>query len=1454
MSIIDELARGFGHQGAGLIEYLGGSPQAAQDLGPVGAAVPNAFWLLGGIAQYGGEHALAALGAPVDPNTNYLLRLGRSGVDNANQIMSNLTGQEITDPQNFIDTLNREGALALLPTRLATQPAKAAATHLARTEAQQAAANVAKVIAPGIQAKTGAGMAAEFGAGALLADVIQETADTDITIDPEYNYQGAVKQLAQGLGVYPEIDKTALQQQIEATLSHPVLAPWKPGEHLSMQNLEHTIMNGMVKEVNPDSWDVIDTATVFGGALLTALGGTMAAKRLGKLRQDKIKGVAGSVFGDPAQLEKKAIKEAYDRLTRDRKINGASFKSNVREKGITHAMSDFFHMMNQQWLDNNHMILNDSHWATKQANIPWDEADHEQLTKLVDHMGNEGALSDTTKATLKSGRLPMTGQVLDMPPAHFVDMEAHLPPEVVGMYNQKLMIKSILHDIEEYNKGAIANNRKYANNPKKQMPIIREWGDPNVPGAIDGQDYYSVQLMQHIRNQADPPQVKQMMDHWKGMMDEFAEWQYNMGEISKERLKEWRARPYAPLRFPSDVEATDFMKRRGIFTDEGVIGVMPGEVELPSRLLAEYADRMVRGTLANQHVKKSLEMEFMARRKTIDGDPLVRRVYRTDKNFDEANSIRVNAYNGGEGMMINGKREFGEIWVQVNDPVRLRILQHMPMMHNKVVNFADSFRRVGQQMTTGIGNIAFAKPSALYEAFTSIITHPKGRNISTAGQMLSALSNGRFKWDTVDPFALANPITGTVRGIWSDILETGLRRFHTINELGDEAAGPLIRELLGDDVAKKFTRRADKTIAGNLSRLDPTVARLDTAAQARYTSAVRRGVTPNAVDSLFVDTYGLPTREKLYKIMQRSYLNASKHIKEHLGGGTAVMYGDNFKDVPDVLAEIAPAYARQLGDKGFATFMSLPGVHFLKSMLDNVHLSTRIEFIGANKGVSVRMGKWNGNEVPVIGHPGVIGYSPELHAMVGDARKLTGNITRRGGVPGSTLGQFAQAGLKTVEYANVAIQVAARVLEQFYKRPVHIMTALTAGAAAYQSYVMNYIVGNPERERVYFGEMGPGARSAGVPIFGENDEVIAFMEIPHELRLLTSPFLESQWAALGKTADFGDMEPAWKDMLAHFGQRFEQDILPRSTPLLYRSLGAFVSGDRTSEPIPLGNRMNPFPMKPDEVYDDGTWRTNVRLMAQEGFMGAAQMFITTLEALDAAIHRGDSSLDWQRAIDELQKGLTYNFRKDKTYTAPLLYSEAWHQKHGEGPPSNDQIVDNTITTFDDQYAEEYHNGLENINTWIQQLGMRHITPYTTAGQSGVSRPDSVRRTADGDLLGLGEMSETDMRFATNLKMLYEGSDVMRKVRDELTDLGNMKKNARKKWSDPVKQRNAINGIERFRKRVYITGVLELRRLEEQLRQMHPEFTTFRHLRNRPKTKWFDREGVGKEAQIPFLQH
>lgn len=1372
-SLLDELMHGFGQMGAGVVEYMGSSPKAVQELGPVANAVPNAIWMLGGLAQTG-------YNAITSNDTGSLMGYARSGIDNANQMMTNLTGQEINDPQNFVDTVLREGALAALPTRVVTGPLGTAARQspAAFSATKEATKGVAAVLAPGMQARTGTGAALEFGAGVALADVAQEFFDDDT--QPQYDYQGLTGRVIDVLqqDQYPaelSTDQLLMQENPSLRLTDDILQAEVQPEDVP------SVMNGGLKEQNPDR----DAAWWIGaglvGTLAALFAGSSATRVLANRRQEAIK-AASTVFGDSTKLRLDAIEET----DMGKWFKGASLHTKQGQQGFWNQMNEMYEMGKTQILDHNNMLRVDVHNALDEGRIT--RSQYDDMLTQINTLGNNGSISEMVYAFSKSGRLPFSGRKMKMSARQILDEESLLSPEEVRQLNEHLTFETVLHDMNK--SSAHSTARTIQGRPTQATQV---WGD-NSPGKVDGVDYFSKSLMQRAVNAPKSKNVQRLIDGWHDYMQEMARWMHDMDVIDGTQLTEYLNSPYAPLRYSNDVDTTDFFSRRNAIND----GVLPGEVEMPVRLIAEYNDRVIRHALHNKFVRDVVELEMNLGYKTNDGKNYI---FSRAKPTDD-NTITVFAKN--KGMNANGLRnghEKGTMSFRVNDPIRYQVLRDAPMMHHQFVQGMDAWRRFSQQLTTGIFAPWFAKISAAYEAGTAFMLHPKGRNTGVGGKILSELANGKV-WDAIpDPTVALNPLTGTMESLWADMLETGLMRLRTAGDMGSDMQGALTTQAFGDTIGKMTARPLDRAIVKMLG--------------------------PQNVD-------------RLHQVMERAYLNSSKHIKEYLGGGTAAIYGDNVKDIPDLMKDLSPSWARQSGALGYTDITRAPGFGFLKSIHDAIHMSTRVQFVNSNKGVVVRKAKINGSELPVVGHPGVIGYSPEMHHLISDARNLTGNVMQRGGIPGTALGQAFSAYRDSIPYFNVGIQVVARTLEQFKKRPLFMMQALTMAGTGYMTYVSSQIFGNEKREQAWARDMGPSMRSAAVPFFNDKDEIIGYWEIPHEMRMFISPLLEAQLASVGLSADTDNQIPLHTDLIKAAWKRFNQDVQPDLVPQIPTALFSAITGQRAPE-IVQGRMSVPAQERPDYFETDMDEAMNtIRLITDEMLMGASQMFVGTMQALDAATSRGDVATDWARLGNDVSKSLSYNLRKEKNITAPALFPEAF----GNRTEIVDEVSDMPISLFDDQYAETYHNTRDTIKNWTDRFKDRMLNQGVFGGQDGYGRDEAQMRDPYGNAIRLGLMSQEQAALAANIDVLFNKNPRIDDLQQRLTNLKREKEKRKKQYSDPVTRRNMVNVIERQRKVLYAEAVVEIRRIEQQLRQIHPEFKTFDLLEAFPTTKDFDKEGAG----------
>lgn len=305
------------------------------------------------------------------------------------------------------------------------------------------------------------------------------------------------------------------------------------------------------------------------------------------------------------------------------------------------------------------------------------------------------------------------------------------------------------------------------------------------------------------------PEVNKLLQDTHTFYRSMREYLADSGMISNDKFREWNVshNNYVPssVNFEKDptlglirefdpevVSSFENMVKR----QELEHGIQPGEGIRPSHLHALYLNHVIRAAENNR-----IRREFFDLIGSNPNQKFATRVYQTG---DDTVTI-----------MRNGGKEHWKV-----DPILGEALKFKPILAKRLWNTS---RRIMQEFTTGRARPDYIPTAVALELGTSVVSRNSDMGMGLISEGLNRANAPRSivdafnKYVPIDPTAMLAPITGTARGIWSDVLRAAsINAEVSLNTNGRLAKmlGPQATKQLADTIGDMYARTTKAQLEG----------------------------------------------------------------------------------------------------------------------------------------------------------------------------------------------------------------------------------------------------------------------------------------------------------------------------------------------------------------------------------------------------------------------------------------------------------------------------------------------------------------------------------------------------------------------------------------------------------------------------------------------------------------
>lgn len=375
-------------------------------------------------------------------------------------------------------------------------------------------------------------------------------------------------------------------------------------------------------------------------------------------------------------------------------------------------------------------------------------------------------------------------------------------------------------------------------------------------------------------------------------------------------------------------------------------------------------------------------------------------------------------------------------YYKITDPAIRNALYFRPQVTAGILNTA---RRFAQEFTTGTARPDFVPVSLMYEMLSALPMVRSGRGLGPADEALNRLSGMTMAdFGLPDPSVVLSPLTGSMRQIAYANFMQGLSR-----------------------------------------SLDM---------QLRFDGVVTQAIGPQ-------------NTQKLRNVMMNAYERSTYRLFQQYGGGNNIFIENIMQgEVPSVVVDVAPNFARTISDDIATQFRADSFSRTYMMFLNSMHNSIRIQSAAASL---------SGRGTRIVSDP------DEIVRVMADVRQLTGDVTRVGGDPSTVLGRGYQGVLSQSMYANHFVQVLAANARAMRDHPVRYWTTMGLMATGGAAFIMEQLRDNPVAQTHYWNDLTIEQRGQFMPIYEQDGSIKGLVMIPPEQRLLWSPFIESVGTTFG---------------------------------------------------------------------------------------------------------------------------------------------------------------------------------------------------------------------------------------------------------------------------------------------------------------------------------------------------
>jgi hypothetical protein len=467
-------------------------------------------------------------------------------------------------------------------------------------------------------------------------------------------------------------------------------------------------------------------------------------------------------------------------------------------------------------------------------------------------------------------------------------------------------------------------------------------------------------------------------------------------------------------------------------------------------------------------------------------------------------------------------------------------------------------------------------------------------------------------------------------------------------------------------------------------------------------SIARRLDTSIGNNDWLLKTLGAKATQKLKDVMEAEYLRSTHRMYEKYAGTGVPVFGEADEVLSRLDVEISPLLGRTVGGR-FRPSAS-PAGRAYSTLLSALHQSVREGSLAAN-----RKPQWtqydavvNGKKTKVIGIPSRL--SAEIEEFVGEARKLTGDMAKRGGQAGTRVGDATRRYTDSVLYAPVWLQVSSRMAEAFRDRPMNAFFGVAAPLAASVYYVQNHILTDSDLADFFFNDMTASQRGRWIPwLFKDEDGEVrlqTLVSLPQELRPAYSMVMETMKYAGGYFATTEE-DAALMMPLREAMQRVFQDILPNPIPHAV-NVGIAAIGQEPPD-VNLGNLKFRDLQGNREVDNstEGAWLSWWRNFMSHVTAGALDVSFGPVDVVAKHLDK-DGAVNYAQMFKDSVNRMTSKVVKESRPTALLFKA--------------DERVMTAVTMGGDQTVREVSRMRDTIDVYTQHYRMREQHPGTTKAE------------------------------------------------------------------------------------------------------------------------------------------
>lgn len=341
--------------------------------------------------------------------------------------------------------------------------------------------------------------------------------------------------------------------------------------------------------------------------------------------------------------------------------------------------------------------------------------------------------------------------------------------------------------------------------------------------------------------------------------------------------------------------------------------------------------------------------------------------------------------------------------------------------------------------------------------------------------------------------------------------------------------------------------------------------------------------------------------------MREAYANSATRLFDQLGGASSTILDDiNPDTISSMLTQIAPDYVRRMSGNTWEQVKANTFVRMYTGLLSAIHNSARVEFIAQNmrrlqdEADAIRLG--------------------------GQARNLSGDMTRVVGARGTRTGTAIQGVLSTIPYATQSIQGIyhlARTIGNRRQLPQLITRTMGFGAAATGLLAWQWQQNQAAQDH-YWHVMTPIQRARNIPIYNDDGTVSGFVPVPPEMRMFWASFVEGMGVTFGYLDPVGDQVntgPMTAALNAMLNTAY-QDVIPNPIGPGPAALFFAPAGVRPPD-LAFGRFTAEAPRPPrDTSMEQSELEVRLRLAVEELFGASAAMMIDTYDTFNGATTHG----------------------------------------------------------------------------------------------------------------------------------------------------------------------------------------------------------------------------------------